>query len=616
MKTTIRARILKLSGMTILGACLILTAVAAAGMFWISQNDGARLGNHAVESFSSALEGEIEYIGECLADAEPSEDGDTTFNRIFMYGSDTSYDFHGTESIIENAEEGKAVLTPPVENEEGERVLLAVERRSDGIVVGELEYDYLSSYTGLLNQSELDTGFVVNRQGQLLLGVTYEDTICDVNIADYGLQGIIESAAQSESGELVLKGEPLNGAKAMYSYTNIGDTGYIAIYANNYNELMASFYLMVAAMTVIMLACLTVGIVTGVKVSKKIVLPITEVTERLVKFSEGDLHTEFYENDRGDETQILSEALAKTIDAISNYIRDIHWVLSEIGSGNLMVHSEVEYEGDFAEIKNALRDIRTALRTVIRDINSAGGEVLKGSLQLSESSQALAENAMTEAATLQEINSMAGDIKEKIGTTTEKTQNAAVLLDDVVRSTHDGNRIMEEMNEAMNDINKASEEIQKVVGLIEDIAFQTNILALNAAVEAARAGEAGKGFAVVADEVRNLAAKSAEAAQNTMNLIGKSSEAVARGMVLTNDTNESLNSISSAVDQFSSIMTDISNASGEQAAAVEQMTDGLDQITGVIQTNSASAEESAASSHHLKSQADMLNSRVAEFKLD
>lgn len=174
---------------------------------------------------------------------------------------------------------------------------------------------------------------------------------------------------------------------------------------------------------------------------------------------------------------------------------------------------------------------------------------------------------------------------------------------------------MQEMIVAMADISDKSGQIGKIIKTIEDIAFQTNILALNAAVEAARAGAAGKGFAVVADEVRNLASKSAEASKSTASLIEGSIHAVEKGKKLADETAHTLDEVVENSKRIVNVVDGISQASSEQASSIAQVTQGIDQISSVVQTNSATAEESAAASEELSGQAQMLKNLVEQFKL-
>lgn len=171
------------------------------------------------------------------------------------------------------------------------------------------------------------------------------------------------------------------------------------------------------------------------------------------------------------------------------------------------------------------------------------------------------------------------------------------------------------MIQAMDDISNSSNEIGKIIKAIEDIALQTNILALNAAVEASRAGDAGKGFAVVADEVRNLANKSAEASKNISDLIENSLMVVKNGTQIAADTAQSLFEAVNDVNEMTNVIGQISEASNDQASSISQITIGIDQISNVVQTNSATAEESAAASEELFSQSQLMKSLVGKFKL-
>jgi len=178
-----------------------------------------------------------------------------------------------------------------------------------------------------------------------------------------------------------------------------------------------------------------------------------------------------------------------------------------------------------------------------------------------------------------------------------------------------GSTQMDEMMAAVRDINTASHNISKVIKVIDDIAFQTNILALNAAVEAARAGQHGKGFAVVAEEVRNLAAKSANAAKETGEMIQNSMDKAQLGSRIAGETASSLTEIVSGINESNRFVNEIARASEGQSVSIGQINTGIDQVAQTIQRNTATAQESAAASQEMSSQASLLQDMISQFKL-
>ena len=227
----------------------------------------------------------------------------------------------------------------------------------------------------------------------------------------------------------------------------------------------------------------------------------------------------------------------------------------------------------------------------------------------------MAQGSTEQASSVEELSSSINSISQQVNTNAEVARTASLKANEVGEGMQVSNKKMEEMMEAMTDISGSSREIGKIIKTIEDIAFQTNILALNAAVEAARAGAAGKGFAVVANEVRNLASKSAEASQNTSALIERSIKAVENGTRIADETAKSLLQAVEGAKEATRIINQISEASEHQAKAINQVTIGIEQISSVVQSNSATSEQSAAASEELSSQAQVLKRLVSTVRL-
>ncbi|MGN0686778.1 MAG: methyl-accepting chemotaxis protein, partial [Oscillospiraceae bacterium] len=288
----------------------------------------------------------------------------------------------------------------------------------------------------------------------------------------------------------------------------------------------------------------------------------------------------------------MTNALGEMFEVLGSCIGEIRTVLNAVAEGDLSVDTTDNYRGDFTEIKSSLDNILSSLNTTMAEVTRSANEVHQGAAQLAEGSQSLADNAITQAAAIEKITSTVLDIADKTEANNKNVVKALEHSQTTDRQAKDGTRCMQDLLGAISEIEQSAQEIGNIIKVIDDIAFQTNILALNAAIEAARAGEAGKGFAVVADEVRNLASKSSEAAQQTGQLITKSIEAVQRGTELAKTTASALDDIVTGVDEITGIMSEISHASDEQAAAVAEVTTGMENVNTVIHNTTATAEES------------------------
>jgi methyl-accepting chemotaxis protein len=590
-----------------------MTIAAEIGVFILSNENSRQNGLAVVTIAEKIFNEEIIYLTDCLLEAEENLEGDATFEKVFFYDKFEGYNYRLVEDIIENANTKHVVITPYVTNEKGEQVTLVALKRLDGIIIGELSKDYFDTVLSVLKSNETDTSFIANVDGEIILSANYDVDAKNNSLSEnFGLSIVAENLKQKKSSVFKTK---IGDEKATISQTGISEYGYSIIYATYVNTIYSQAVTIGVILIVIVVILFFLAWWVGQLIAKQIAAPIVATTDRLVKVVEGDLHGETPVTNRGDETQILNEAMVDTIKEFSAYIKDIERFLSAISDGNLNVTSDLQYHGDYGKIREALTKIRDNLKTTISGIKEASEQVASGSNALSCSAQLLAENTSQEAATLEEISSMTIDIETNVGKNANATIEASNLLKDIVATVETGSQKMTEMKESMEEIQRSSEEIEKIVKMIDDIAFQTNILSLNAAVEAARAGAAGKGFSVVADEVRNLATKSAEAAQNTMQLVEKSSKAVKLGSALTNETNESLEVIHSSIGQFAGLMDNITEASKEQESAIKQITLGIEQLSNAVQSNSATAEESASSTNELNSLAETLKDEVEHFNV-
>ncbi|WP_369283414.1 methyl-accepting chemotaxis protein [Oscillibacter sp. GMB15532] len=356
-------------------------------------------------------------------------------------------------------------------------------------------------------------------------------------------------------------------------------------------------------------------IIVTVAITRSIARPIKEIEGVYKEIEKGNMRAQVTYKSK-DELGRMADSIRSANGKILSYIQDIGAKLELLADGDMRIQVDLDYEGDFAPIKQSFASTAVSLNNVLSAINEASNQVDTGAGQVSSGAQALAAGTTEQAATVEELNSSISSVSQLAESNALSVKKASEYVSQVGESTTVSNEYMQRLNTVMKEIGDSSQQISKITKLVEDIAFQTNILSLNAAVEAARAGSAGKGFAVVADEVRNLAAKSAEAAQQTADLIEKSVSTVAEGEKLAADTLARLADVSGKADLVVQAMQEIERASSEQAASIEQVSEGLTQVSTVVQTNAATAEESSASSEELAAQAQALQREIAKFKLE
>ncbi len=366
---------------------------------------------------------------------------------------------------------------------------------------------------------------------------------------------------------------------------------------------------------IVVAVSLLITIFITIAIRKSILKPIREIESVYDQMANGNMQVQIA-YDSSDELGSMAKNIRKTNTRLAAYIQDISQKLRLMSQGDMRISVDMDYIGDFSAIKAAMENTASALNETLHNIHIAAEQVSIGAAQVASGAQALAAGSTEQASTVEVLSNSVTKIAEQAS---ENASNVK-LATQYVQQASDGidlsNRHMGQLSETMANIGAASIQIGNITKVIEDIAFQTNILALNAAIEAARAGNAGKGFAVVADEVRNLAAKSAEAAKQTAELIARSTSTMNDGTRIACKTAEILQDVQEKARKVDESIIRIAQASNDQDVAIDQVKQGLIQVSSIVQTNAATAEQNSATSEQMSTQAVSLREEVKRFRLD
>ena len=372
---------------------------------------------------------------------------------------------------------------------------------------------------------------------------------------------------------------------------------------------------------VIVAAGLAIAVVTtmiGRIITNSITEPVEQIDAAVASLRKGELSnvemlTYESEDEFGDTIRNLKEAMG----ILADYVREISVEVKAIAQGDLTRNGDdiTDFLGDFSELKTSLLYILKRFNSTLTEISNLAEQVSSNSSEVENASKSLADGATEQAGVIEELNATIDTVVDMAEDTAKETQNASAR---VKASANKANEEKEKMNELLTEmehITEISKEIGNIITDIEDIASQTNLLSLNASIEAARAGEAGKGFAVVADQIGKLAADSAKSAVNTRDLIDKTLVEIEKGNTITRTTADAFNQIITDMESFAELAENTMEKANSQAESLEQIGQGIEQLSGVVQGNAASSEENTAISINLAEGAAKMHDRVNIFKL-
>ena len=361
----------------------------------------------------------------------------------------------------------------------------------------------------------------------------------------------------------------------------------------------------------------TIALKLGTSVARGIAEPSMALADRFDKFSKGDLESPFPTNDGADEVGAMVRCGQEMSRVLCGVIKDLRQALNGLAAGDWTVTSQYPemFIGDLAEIAQGMDKTINKMNEALHSIREVSDQVSIGASGLAEAAQSLAEGATDQAGAVEELQATIANISEAVSHTAEKTKESYDQAQEYSEKADASRGEMEKLMEVMGRINETSQQIGNIISEIEDIASQTNLLSLNASIEAARAGEAGKGFAVVADQIGKLADQSGKSAVDTRRLIEGILQEIEDGNSVAGHAAGSIAEVVEGVNQIAGTVSGLAQISSEQAESMGQVEIGINQISEIVQSNSAAAQELSATSEEMLAQAETMTNLEKQFKL-
>lgn len=481
-------------------------------------------------------------------------------------------------------------------------------------LVGVYKYDALNDVLSSINIGKTGMAYMVNREGIVTGHPDQERVKAGATLLELsgGNEEAIKSVTTGETGATEFA---VDGQQMLAAFSPVRGTQWslvIQVPKEDYDSLIDQAMVVAGICT---LAVLVISILLILKMARSISKPVKNVTNRMVSLADGDLHTEVISLRSGDELEIMTRTLADTVESLNRYISDIHEVLSGVADGDLQIEPQVEYRGDFTQIRNSLGNILQSMNETITGFRAAATRLASMADELSGQSGQLHEASLEQNQATEALVDEVTHVKEQLAGVTKSSSQTRTMTVEITRKVQEANTQMTALSNAMDDISAHAQEITTIAKSIDDIAFQTSILALNASVEAAHAGSAGKGFAVVAEEVKDLAGKSAKAAQSAVEIVASTRAVIQTGVELNASTAESLRSIYGVSTEISAISDQLVAAVQGQEEALISMEGRIATISDIADRNLQNAGGTRQSSGLLAKEAEELQAQVKKFAL-
>lgn len=484
----------------------------------------------------------------------------------------------------------------------------------NGVVYFRMDVDFMSQILNQIVISEGSYTFLVDGNGMVIVHPD-ESLIGEYNITDNenGMGKISDMILSQVSGAGEYND---NGTEYLCGYSPVaGTNGWTIVVTAPKEDFMGATYDTMRTLFVVDVVALIAALVLAVFFAGSIGESVHQVSQALSSLSEGNLNHQIEPSKRKDEIGQLQNSAGELQQTFKKIIYETNMILGGMANYDLTQNAMNSYPGDFNQLSDSVNRIRVILQRLIKEVQESAYSVGTSSRELTNAADALAKGSVTQASSIDQLVSNVEDMAECIARNSDSEERVQKRLQELDTLIINGNDKMEQLCDAVNQVENMSSDIQNIIGTIESIAFQINILALNASVEAARVGASGRGFAVVAGEVGNLATKTAESSKQTAEMITDCLNKIESVMLCADSASKCLKDIVENSEQISKAFKDISVDTKEQADKSSHIKLEISNISGVVQLNSASAEETAAATEELSEQAKNLSKLISRFRV-
>lgn len=485
-----------------------------------------------------------------------------------------------------------------------------------GYLVGSYKYDLLNDVLSMLILGDTGSACIINQEGTIVGDRNLQNIMDQQNVYDIYCSSrnkdIFDKVLGGQTGSASMR---LGSKKDYVGYAPIPGTNWsLLVYAPQW-EFMNSVFFSILLCVLLSAAALAGAAFFITSVSNRISASLVSVTKRLQGLADGNLTEDVALSANNDETDILTEALSKTVASLRGYVEDIQISLGALSSGDYTISIPDNFNGDFSSIRDSLCQIADSLNQTMQQMNHSSAEINRNSSEDSDYARQLHDGSTSQSDLLAQLD----ESMQAIVTSIEQNQENVEQIESCSRNASEktalGAGYMQSMLDTMSEIHTAVNEISKISQMIEDISGQTNLLSLNASIEAARAGEAGRGFSVVATEISQLSNQTTDALRQTSALIEHAAETIQKGLSTADDTAHAFEEIQAVTEQYHVISERLSDAAAAQTAAVSYVNTQLGSLKDIADANCSLAEETDKMAAGSLAQSESLRDYVAQVKI-